>query len=61
MYPDKVYSFTPAVTLQTHYPCGPTRRAHTEKWLENPAAAPPHKAAKPPWPIRSTSVIKTYL
>ena len=33
LYPVNVYSFTPAVTLQTHCTCGPARRAHTQKWL----------------------------
>ena len=36
MYPVNVYSFTPTVTLQTHCTCGPTRKAHTKKWLHTP-------------------------
>ena len=53
MYPVNVYSVTPEVTLQTHCTCGPTRRAHTESSSENLAAAPRHKAATPPWPIKA--------
>ena len=35
---------------------------HTQKSdTENLAAAPTHKAAMPPRPIRSTTVFKTYL
>ena len=61
MYPVYVYSFTTAVTLQTQctymgLPGEPTQKSGSE----NLAAAPPHKAATPPSPIKSTSIFKAY-
>ena len=38
-------------------PGEPTQKSGSE----NLAAAPPHRAAMPPWSIRSTSLFKAYL